>query len=53
MRFMKGGRTTENIFILRKIIDKFLRTRRNEVCWLFLDLQKASDTVVGRLCGGN
>jgi hypothetical protein len=50
---LKVRRNTENIFTLRKIIDKFLRTRASEVCWLFLYLQKESVTVVERFDEGN
>jgi hypothetical protein len=53
MGLSKDRRNTENILILRKIIDKFVRTRRSEVSWLLLDSQKECETVVGGLYEGN
>jgi hypothetical protein len=44
MGFTKG-RTVDNIFILRTIIDKYLSRKRGKVYWLFVELQKAFDTV--------
>jgi hypothetical protein len=46
MGFRKGRRTVDNIFILRTIIDKYLSRKRGKVYWLFVDPQKAFDTVV-------
>jgi hypothetical protein len=46
MGFRKGRRTTDNIFIIRTIIDKHLARKRGKVCWMFVDLEKAFDTVV-------
>jgi hypothetical protein len=42
----KGQRTTDNIFIIRTIIDKYLARKRGKVYWMFADLQKVFDTVV-------
>jgi hypothetical protein len=42
MGFRKGRKTVDNIFI----IDKHLSRKRGKVYWLFVDLQKAFDTVV-------
>jgi hypothetical protein len=47
MGFRKGQRTTDNIFIIKKIIDKYLARKRGKVYWMFVDLQKAID-MVGR-----
>jgi hypothetical protein len=46
MGFRKGRRTVDNIFILKTTIDKYLSWKRSKVYWLFVDLQKAFDTVV-------
>jgi hypothetical protein len=46
MGFRKGWRTRDNIFIIRTIIDKYLARKRGKVYWMFVDLQKAFDTVV-------
>jgi hypothetical protein len=46
MGFRKGRRTVDNIFVLRTTIDKYFSRKRDEVYWLFVDLQKAFDTVV-------
>jgi hypothetical protein len=45
MGFRKGQRTTDNISIMT-IIDKYLARKRGKVYWMFVDLQKAFDTVV-------
>jgi hypothetical protein len=44
--FRKGRRTTDNIFIIRTIIEKYLAKKRGEVYWMFVDLEKAFNTVV-------
>jgi hypothetical protein len=46
MGFRKGSRTADNIFILRTVRDKYLSQKRGKVYWLFVNLQKAFDTVV-------
>jgi hypothetical protein len=46
MGLRNGRRTVDNIFILRTTIDKYLSRKRGKVYWLFVDLQKAFDTVV-------
>jgi hypothetical protein len=46
MGFRKGRRTVDNIFILRTIIDKYLSRKRGKLYLIFVDLQKAFDTVV-------
>jgi hypothetical protein len=46
MGFRKGRRADDNIFILRTITDKYLSWKRGKVYWIFVDLQKAFDTVV-------
>jgi hypothetical protein len=47
----KGMTAVDNIFILRTrtIIDKYLSRKRGNVCWTFVNLQKACDTVVRAL----
>lgn len=44
--FREGRKTTDNVFILRRIIDKYITTKRGEMYWLLVDLQKAFGTVV-------
>jgi hypothetical protein len=52
--FQKGRRTTNNISILRTIIDKYLARKRGKVYWMYADLQKAFYTVVREAAyGGN
>jgi hypothetical protein len=46
MDFRKGRRTTDNIFILRTIVDKYLARKRGKIYWIFVDLQKAFGTVL-------
>jgi hypothetical protein len=46
MGFRKAQRTTDNIFIISTIIDKYLARKRGKIYWMFTDLQKAFDTVV-------
>jgi hypothetical protein len=46
MGIRKCRRTTDNIFIIRTIIDKYLPRKRGKVYWMFVDLQKAFDSVV-------
>jgi hypothetical protein len=46
MGFRESWRTTDNIFIIRTIIDKYLARKRGKVYWMFVDLQKAFDMVV-------
>jgi hypothetical protein len=45
MGFRKG-RTVDNILIKRTIRDKYLTRKRGKVYWMFIDPQKAFDTVV-------
>jgi hypothetical protein len=40
----EGGR--HNILIFRTITDKYLSQNRSKVYWIFVELQKAFDTVV-------
>jgi hypothetical protein len=35
MEYIKGRRTTDNIFILKTIADKYLNTKRAKFYWLF------------------
>jgi hypothetical protein len=46
MGFRKGKRTTDNTFILRTIVDEYLARERGKIYWIFVDLQKAFDTVI-------
>jgi hypothetical protein len=46
MSFRKGRTTTDNILILRTIVDKYLDRKREKIYWIFVDLQKAFDTVI-------
>ena len=43
--FRKGLRTTNHIFILIKIIDKYISNRNGSICACFVDFQKAFDSV--------
>ena len=43
--FRKGFRTTDHIFVFRKIIDKYINNRNGRICACFVDLQKSFDSV--------
>ena len=43
--FRKGFRTTDHIFVLRKIIDKYINNRNGRIYACFVDFQKAFDSV--------
>ena len=43
--FRKGFRTTDHIFVLRKIIDKYIHNRNGRIYACFVDFQKAFDSV--------
>jgi hypothetical protein len=40
MGFRKERRTTDNILILRTIVDKYLARKRGKIYWIFVDMQK-------------
>jgi hypothetical protein len=46
MGFRKGRRTTDNIFIITTIIDKYLARKSGKLYWMFVVLQKVFHTVV-------
>ena len=43
--FRKGFRMTDHIFVLRKIIDKYINNRNGRIYACFVDIQKAFDSV--------
>ena len=43
--FRKGFRMTDHIFVLRKIIDKYINNRNGRIYACFVDFQKAFDSV--------
>jgi hypothetical protein len=42
---MKGKRTSDNIFIIRITVDKYLRVKRGKLYWCFVDFEKAFDSI--------
>jgi hypothetical protein len=43
--FIKGKRTTDNIFVIKATVDKYLRCKRGRLYWCFVDLEKAFDSI--------
>jgi hypothetical protein len=43
--FVKGKRTSDNVFIIRIYVDKYLRVKRGKLYWCFVDFEKAFDSV--------
>jgi hypothetical protein len=43
MGFRKCQRTTDNIFMIKTIIDKYLARKKGKVYWMFVDLPKTFD----------
>jgi hypothetical protein len=43
--FVKGKRTSDNVFILRTTVDKYLRVKRGKLYWCFVDFEKAFDSI--------
>jgi hypothetical protein len=42
---VKGKRTSDNIFIIRTTVDKYLRVKRGKLYWRFVDFEKAFDSI--------
>jgi hypothetical protein len=43
--FIKGKRTTDNVFVIKTTIDKYLRFKRGSLYWCFVDFEKAFDSI--------
>jgi hypothetical protein len=43
--FTKDRRTTDNIFVIKAAIDKYLRFKRGRLYWCFVNLEKAFDPI--------
>jgi hypothetical protein len=43
--FVKGKRTSDNVFIIRISVDKYLRVKRGKLYWCFDDFEKAFDSI--------
>jgi hypothetical protein len=43
--FIKGKRTTDNVFVIKTTIDKYLRFKRGRLYWCFVDFEKAFDSI--------
>jgi hypothetical protein len=35
--FVRGNRTLDNVFIIKTIVDKYLREKRGRIYWCFVD----------------
>jgi hypothetical protein len=43
--FIKGKRTTDNIFVIKTTIDKYLRFKRGRLYWCFVDLEETFNSI--------
>jgi hypothetical protein len=43
--FVKHKRTTENIFVIKTTVDKYLRVKRGCIYWCLVDLEKAFHSI--------
>jgi hypothetical protein len=43
--FMKGKRTSDNAFIIRTTVDKYLQVKRGKLYWRFVNFKKAFDSI--------
>jgi hypothetical protein len=41
--FVRGKRKLDNVFIIKTIVDKYLRGKRGRIYWCFVDFEKAFD----------
>jgi hypothetical protein len=49
--FVKDKRTTDNIFVVKTTVDRYLRVKRGHIYWCLVDLEKAFDSVDRKPCG--
>jgi hypothetical protein len=42
---MKGKRTSDNVFIIRTTVDKYLQVKRGKLYWCFVDFEKEFDSI--------
>jgi hypothetical protein len=49
--FVKGKRTTNNIFVIKTTVDRYLRVQRGRIYWCLVDLEWAFDSIEGKPCG--
>ena len=45
MDFRKGRRTVDNLFIIKTLVDKYLKDKRGKLYMAFIDLEKAYDCI--------
>jgi hypothetical protein len=43
--FVKGKRSTDNIFVIKTTVDRYLIAKRGHIYWCLVDLEKAFDSV--------
>jgi hypothetical protein len=43
--FVKGKRTLDNVFIIKTIVDKYLRGKSGRIYWCFVDFERAFDSI--------
>jgi hypothetical protein len=43
--FVRGKRTLDNGFIIKTIVDKYLRERRGRIYWCFVDFEKSFNSI--------
>jgi hypothetical protein len=44
-RICERKRTSDNVFIIRTTVDKYLRVKRGKLYWCFVDFEKAFDSI--------
>jgi hypothetical protein len=49
--FVINKRTTDNIFVIKSTIDKYLKVKRGRVYWCMVDLEKHLLQYIGKLFG--
>jgi hypothetical protein len=42
--FVKDKRTTDNIFVIKTTVDRYLKVKRGHIYWCLVDLEKAFDS---------
>jgi hypothetical protein len=43
--FVTGKRTLDKVFIIKTIVDKYLREKRGQIYWCFVDFEKSFDSI--------
>jgi hypothetical protein len=43
--FVRGKRILANVFIIKTTVDKYLREKRSQIYWWFVDFKKAFDSI--------